>query len=237
MAVIILWCTCKVSASLFKQHTHTLSCQPTAWPFWVGFAGSFAVVTVVNWVLFAMVSLCACFSNNQEKSRVSPHLSHLLVAVVLSILFTVAWTFFLISVADPLENVNVASQYIYAVFFAVHSIFLLVLHAVRSPETRMEWIRIWHTLTCNKDTYHVRQTENSPPKEVYLSNKSTLSQELEGGMVLKEVSSVEATEFVKTPDTSLALENFTATHEMTEKEDLEKKQIDFPEELNSSTHL
>lgn len=235
-----------ISLIIFSLTMHTHSCQPTAWPFWVGFAGSFVVVTVINWVLFAMVALyicSSCFSISQEeKSQIKLPLSNLLVAVTLSIFFTVAWIFFLISVADPLENVNFASQYIYAIFFAVHSILLLILYAVRSPDIRSEWVRMWYIFTCKKDIYHVRETavlstDNSQQKEIFLSNKSPQSQELERGIMLKESSSLVATEFVKAPDTSFFVENSTATsNEMTEKDD-EKKQINFHEEMNASTHL
>ncbi|XP_064394599.1 deleted in malignant brain tumors 1 protein-like isoform X5 [Halichondria panicea] len=236
----------------YEYYVNVEFCRPSAWPFWVGFAASFAIVTIINWTVFAMATcgICLhCFSSSNEakKSRVSSHLSHLLIAVILSVIFSVAWIFFLISVADSFVNVSVAAQYIYAIFFAVHSVLLLVLYAVRSPDTRSEWVRLWYILTCNKDTYHVRQTalsgEDSTRRGTYLSNKSPLPQELESGVQLKESSSLAAPEFTKGPDTSFTVENTLATtSEMVENEDIdEKKKLDsdhLDEQPNEpNTHL
>ncbi len=186
-----------------------------------------------------------CFSSNKaEKSRVRSHLSHLLIAVILSVIFAIAWIFFLISAADPFVNVSLAAQYVYAFFFAIHGVLLLILYTVRSPETRSEWVRIWYIFTCNKDTYHVRQTmslsgENSTRGGTYLSNKSPLPLELEGGVQLKESSSLAAPEFTKGPDTSFTVENTPATtSEMVENEDIdEQKKLDLDEQPKASTHL
>lgn len=196
-------------------HVFLCSCRPSSWPFWVGFTGEFVIVYVVELFVFVttLLMLCAYYvsKDTSDQERASSQLSHIAIAAILYLFFGVAWVFVLISTVNPLSTLDVASQYIYAFFFAFHSILLLILHALRTPDTRAEWRRGWYTLTCRRDAYHVHLAKtlsgpDSPVTATYLSNR-TATEQLEGGMQLQEAATELAPEFVKRLDTGMTIEN------------------------------
>ena len=83
---------------------------------------------------------------------------HLISAMFLSILFVIAWIFGLIGtslLSDDLEDLTIAAQYIFSIFIGLHAVFLLIFHAIRSPESREQWKMWFYVLTCRQAQYNV----------------------------------------------------------------------------------
>ena len=107
-----------------------------------------------------MIALCmhtkrvAASKQTSVKSMVA---THLLVAVVLSLLFGLGWAFGLIGTTSLPSAVHIPAQYIFSIFMGIQGVLIFLLHAVRSPDARDEWKKWWYTLTCRKSTYYLKR--------------------------------------------------------------------------------
>lgn len=123
----------------------------------------FALAYLLNWTVYLVTVAILCTSKvtskypqKEARSRVQNYTA---VLAILSILFAVAWAFALVGTTDVEPIAHEVGQYIFAVFIALHAVFTLILHTVRSKEAKEVWTHLWFILTC-KGGLHVYTTTN-----------------------------------------------------------------------------
>lgn len=126
-----------------------------------------------------------CLGMSKASQALKSHTKkHILVAMILSILFTIAWVFGLIGMSDEPQRLHEPAQYIFAVFIALHAVVTLILHTFRSPDARESWTRLWYIVTCSRDKYSPKRTFDTAEAEARLGRyKDTelSSRSYEGG--------------------------------------------------------
>lgn len=144
--------------------------MPTGWPFIVGFVAPLVVAFICNWAAYLVLLLAQCTCKGQLKSSNGVRMfsrHYLAVIAILSILFTAAWVFALISIGFELpRSIHEPTQYIFAVFIALHAVFTLILHTIRSGKASEFWRKLWYALTCRKEKY--------VPSRTYITANTTL---------------------------------------------------------------
>ena len=81
----------------------------------------------------------------------------LVIAFILSVLFGLGWGFGLLGTTALPKTVFVLAQYLFSIFIGLQGLMIFVLHCVRSPDAREEWIHWWYLATCREGEYKRRR--------------------------------------------------------------------------------
>lgn len=112
------------------------------------------------WILYVILLILSCVGKKSKRESTKTNLrNYIVVSVILSILFVVAWSFALAGTDSEISAVTQeVSQYIFAVFIALHAVFLLILHTIRSPHAQESWRSMWYTIRCKRNMYVTKRT-------------------------------------------------------------------------------
>lgn len=114
---------------------------------------------MVDWSLY-LITLVKLFTRSpRNKDDLKPYTrNYITVTAIISILFGIAWIFGLVGTSSTEVTLHEVGQYIFAVFIALHSAFLFILHLIRSEEALDSWKRLWYSITCRSDQYTPKRT-------------------------------------------------------------------------------
>ena len=123
----------------------SFSCRPTEFPFWFGMVMPFAVIYILNWILFVitMGSLCTSrVASFKDKNVLRDLKKQLFIAVSLALLFGLGWGIGLLTTGLDSDNAREATftvQIIFAIFVGAQGFLLFLFQGLFSKDIRKYW--------------------------------------------------------------------------------------------------
>ena len=143
------------------------SCRVYGYSFYIGLLVPFAVIYIMNWVIFILIfASLLCRPNVRKETSNSENLHKLkenfMIALGLSLLFGMGWAIGLLATSDLPDAVRYPAEWVFTLTTAFLGVYLFILYVVRSPEARKLWKR-WLLCQRKKATHGVsRSSVNSP---------------------------------------------------------------------------
>ncbi len=155
------------------------SCRPYNWPFYFGIVTPFIIVMVLNWILYITTVFYIRRSSHKLNAESKKHLQHyVFVSAILSAVFTILWIFGLLGTADVSRSVYIAAQYIFSIMALVHSLLTFLMHILRSPKAKENWLQLWYTCTFRRAKYAPNRMYTTAGVSAPYSDELFQSQEL-----------------------------------------------------------
>ena len=128
------------------------SCRVYSYPFWIGLLVPFAVIYMMNWlvfliIIFSLVCRPSVRHNKGGKEKLRKVKENFLIALGLSILFGLGWSIGLLASSDLHDAVRRPAEWVFTVLTAFLGVYLFVLYIVRSAEARKVW-KQWLLCRC-----------------------------------------------------------------------------------------
>ena len=163
-------------AMLICIFLHLCSCRVYSYSFWIGLLVPFAIIYIINWIIFIHIFTSLVFRPKVQKdtgtsAKLSSLKENFMIALGLSLLFGIGWAIGLLASSDLPPAVRYPAEWIFTLMSAFLGVYLFVLYVLRSKEARKSWKR-W--LCCQCKTKHVVSISNTPSKTRWETAASTI---------------------------------------------------------------
>ena len=123
----------------------------------------FISVILLDWILYA-IAIFFMQRSGRFSTKMKNYLQqYIIVVITLSVLFVAAWIFGLLGTADlSSRNAYVASQYLFSILAAIHSILTFLMHSAIASQVKQFWLQLFYTITGRRQQYVPKQEESVP---------------------------------------------------------------------------
>lgn len=214
------------------------SCRPYGEPFYGGLVAPFAVIYIMNWIIFILILVSLLRkkknigkANSDKKAMIAKLKQQFIIALTLSLLFGLGWGIgFAATTSIPIAAISFTLQAIFIFLTGFQGLLIFIMHCMRSEDARKEW-KVWVAIiTCHRIDLVSRKktkfTSQSGTSGDFRNKRSTLSTAgTDSGTLKKAVmKDMEGSSVYSSKSASAAFSNSTLEAiEEAEKKDLSLK--------------